>query len=370
MKKLIFAALVSTGLLGAANAQVNFDQGVDINDVISQAHNSNLALPLPAAGRGYYSRDCARFSFGASDTELVSEKVWLRSTEYVTECHTSMQPGPNGTIIPVQNCYDRPGMTWSQAGQIKISPRSLFPWERENFEICLNGPWMDLYVNAAGYKYSAKREGNYDTLFVLTPLHKIAMKADENGLNFGAFSYADGKYTFTVNDKWAKEYAGEKVSIKVELYKDNPNWFNGYKGFKEFTFNVAEGYTMVFAASELEQPQAPDTSFNDFRGSKKFYVKWGFKRVGAISKDNFVKKGETPVIDLNAPAAVTRGHAANDGYCNLVMDNSYSCIYMCKDGTYISKPNPFPGPTMPGYQTPMHGCRPSVPNTPLITILD
>ena len=369
MKKLILAVFVSASFLGAANAQVNFDQGVNVNEFISQAHNSDLALPVPAAGRNSYSRDCARFSFGPSDTELVSEKVWLRSTEYITECHTVMQPGPNGTMVPVQNCYERPGMTWSEAGQIKIAARALLPWERESFDICLNGPWMDLYVNAAGYKYSARREGNYETLFVLTPQNKIAMKSDENGLSAGAFSYADGKYTFTVNDKWAKEYAGEKVAIKLDLYKDNPNWFDGYKGSKEFTFDAAEGYKMTFSEKDMEKPEAPDTSFNDLRGAKKFYVKWGFKRVGAVSKDNFVKKGETPSIDINAPAAV-RGAQANDGRCNLVMDNNYSCIYMCKDGTYISKPNPFPGPSMPGYEMPFHGCRPSVPNTPLITILD
>ncbi|MDO8805218.1 MAG: hypothetical protein Q7R35_12380 [Elusimicrobiota bacterium] len=367
MMKLILTVLVSAGFLAAANAQVNFDQGVNVNEFISQAHNSDLVLP--AVGRGHYSRDCARFSFGPSATALVSEKVWLRSTEYVTECHTVMQPGPNGTMIPVQNCYDRPGMSWSQAGQIKIEPRALLPWERESFEICMQGPWLDLYVNAAGYKYTARREGNYDTLFVLTPLNKIAMKADENGLSAGTFSYADGKYTFTVNDKWAKEYAGDKVAIKLDLYKDNPNWFDGYKGSKEFTFNAAEGYKMVFAASDMEQPEAPDTNREEVRGSKKFYVKWGFKRVGAVSKDNFVKKGETPSIDLNAPAGV-RGAQSSDGVCTLAMDTNYSCIYMCKDGSYISKPNPFPGPSMPGYESPMHGCRPTVPYSPFITILN
>lgn len=298
MKKLILTALVSVGFIAAANAQVNFDQGVNVNEIISQAQNSGLAMPMPLPGRGYYTRDCARFSFGPSDAELLSERVHLRSTEYITECHTVMVPGPNGTMVPSQQCYDRPGMSWHQAGQIKMAVRKLLPWERESFEICLQGPWMDLYVNAAAYKYSARRVGNYDTLFELTPQNKIAMKADENGLSAGDFSYADGKYTFKVNDKWAKEYAGEKVAIKLDLYKDNPNWFDTYKGFKEFTFDAAEGYTITFSEKDLEKPEAPDTSFNDYRGAKKFYVKWGFKRVGVISKDNFVKKGETPSIEV------------------------------------------------------------------------
>ncbi len=55
--------------------------------------------------------------------------------------------------------------------------------------------------------------------------------------------------------------------------------------------------------------------------------------------------------------------------CSLVMDSNYSCIYQCKDGSYISKPSPFGPPPFPGMDMPFHGCRPSVPNTPLITIL-
>ncbi len=51
------------------------------------------------------------------------------------------------------------------------------------------------------------------------------------------------------------------------------------------------------------------------------------------------------------------------------MDTNYSCIYQCKDGSYISKPNSFGPPPFPGMEMPFHGCRPSVPNTPLITII-
>jgi len=296
MKKLAIMALISAGFAAAAAAQVNFDQGVNLNEILYQAHNSGLPMPVPLPGPGHYSRDCVRFSFGPGDNEQVSEKAWLRSTEYVTVCQTVMHPGPNNTMVPVQHCYERPGMSWYQSGQIKIEPRKLLAWERESFDICLSGPWMDLYVNEAGYKYSSRRIGNYDTLFVLTPQRKIAMDADKNGLNFGSFSYADGRYTFTVNDKWAKEYAGEKVAIKVDLYKVKPNWVDVHKGTREFTFDAAEGYTMNFAVSELDTSKA---AFDlDTRAPKKFYVKWGFKRVGVISKDNFVKKGATPAIDV------------------------------------------------------------------------
>ena len=36
---------------------------------------------------------------------------------------------------------------------------------------------------------------------------------------------------------------------------------------------------------------------------KKYYVKWGFKRVGQISKDTYVKRGEGPKVKYgSAPA--------------------------------------------------------------------
>ncbi len=295
IKKLAAAALVSAGLAGAVSAQVDFDRGADLRDFVSRASGLELVPAAQALDRNSYSRDCARFSFGPSDKDVLGDRVWLKSVESVTECHTVMHPGPNGTQVPEQQCYERPGMSWNQAGQIKILARKLWPWERESFEICLSGPWMELYEYAAGYKYSLRREGNYDTVFELTPHEKIAMHPDEDGLSAGEFSYADGKYSFKVNDKWAKEYAGEKVAVKVDLYQDKPYWFDGFKGSKEFVFDAAEGYTMTFAGADLDTSKAvfePET-----RGSKKFYLKWGFKRVGVISKDDFIKKGETPAIE-------------------------------------------------------------------------
>ena len=295
MKKVLFAALAVAGLTAAAHAQVDFDRGVNINEVISQAVSADLAIPaVPAADRGTYSRDCVRFTFGPEDSGALTQKIYLRSTESNTVCHTVMQPGPNGTQVPVQHCYEQPGMTWTRYGQIKMGDRKLFPWERESFDMCLQGPWLELYVNAAGYRYTAERQGStYDTLFVLTPHEKAAMKADADGVNYADFSFSDGKFVFKASDKWAKEYAGEKVAIKVELYRDNALFFDTFKGEKEFIFDAAEGYEMAFTEEDLAKPEADN---DPMRGAKKYFLKWGFKRLGSISKDNFVKKDKTPTI--------------------------------------------------------------------------
>ena len=300
MKNSIIAACLSMGFLTPyAGAAVNFDQGVDVKAAITEALKTDLILPDvdKYPGQVRYTRDCVRLSFGPSDTGILSEKVWLQSTEYVTECYNTGNP-------PAQNCYERPGQTWRETVQLNIKPRKLFPWENETFDACLEGPWSDLYADETGYKYAVKAIGNYDTLFELTPQNKIAMRADKNGINFGEFSYAGGKYSFKVNDVWAKEYAGEKVAIKVELFKDNPNWFDSSKGEKEFTFDAAPGYEMSFAESDLVPPGTGGNN-NNFNGGgvkggpQQMYLKWGFTRLGVISKADFVKKDETPRVEVN-----------------------------------------------------------------------
>jgi len=300
MKKLI-AVVLFISLISVLKAEVNFDQGVNLDQVVRDSYGYGQYIPNPDVPRyTHYSRDCARFTFGPSDGEIMSEKIWLQSTEYVQECYTYYVPGPNGQQIPQQHCYERPGMTWHNSAQINIKPRKLYPWERETFEVCLEGPWMDIYKYEAAYKYQIRRVGYYDTLFELTPQKKIAMDPDLAGLDIVSFSYdkETKKYTFKVSDKWAKEYAGEKILIKVELMKSVANWFDSSKGTKEFTFDVADNYEMVFGEDELVKPQTNDETYRSEKlfETKGYYLKWGFKRLGTISTDKYMNKGETQLI--------------------------------------------------------------------------
>jgi hypothetical protein len=68
-------------------------------------------------------------------------------------------------------------------------------------------------------------------------------------------------------------------------------------------------------------------------------------------------------------AADTKAAPAQD-VCNLAMDDGHFCTYRCKDGSYVTNPNPFPtipapNPWVGPISTP---CRPTVPNAPLITV--
>lgn len=285
---------------GGYSADVNFDNGVNTNKVITDSSY----MPLPGVKYGVpgsirTTRDCARFNFGPSDNEIMSDKVWLRSEEYITECYTTYVPGPNGQQVPQQNCYERLNQTYRSQAQINIKQRKLWPWEKETFEVCLEGPWLDIYTVEAGYKYKISKNGYNDVLFVLSPEYKIAMNPDLEGINYTEFIYNKDtkKYTFKLNDKWAKEYVGEKVKVKIELKKDIANWFDSSLGTKEFTFDVSPDYLIEFSEDELIKPNnnVDDTnrSSDKLFETRGYYLKWGFSRIGNISKDTFMDKGET-----------------------------------------------------------------------------
>lgn len=302
MKKLVSIAVI-VSLASVVYAGVNFDQDLNTKQIINAPYDPGYT-PIPASARDFnrYTRDCRRYTFSSSENEITTERIWLTSQEYVQQCYTTYVPGPNGQQIPQQNCYERPGMTYNRYAQINLKPRKLYPWERETFEVCLEGPWMDLNIIEAGYKYSVQTVGNYDTLYVLTPQHKIAMDPDLSGLEMTDFSYNKDtkKFTFKVSDKWANEYAGEKVSIKIELKKSISGWFDSSLGEKEFTFDISPNYEMVFSEEDLVKPQSNDEVNKDVKlfNDKGRYLNWGFKRLGTISKDTYMKKGETPVIPV------------------------------------------------------------------------
>lgn len=292
---LLLIALTSVGY-----ADVNFDNGTGkgIREDMIKVPVPDVKYGVPGSVR--YTRDCARFNFGPQDGEIMSEKVWLRSDEYRTECYTTYVPGPNGQQIPQQHCYEHYVMTYHRQVQINIKPRKLYPWEREVFEVCLEGRWLGLHPIEAAYKYKVRQVGYYDTLFELYPDRKIPTRPDPDGLNYVEFSYnkETKKYTFRVADKWAKEYAGEKVYIKIELKKDVANWFDSLIGSKEYIFDVAGEYTMEFSEDELVKPKDNSEENTDrvnerLFETKGYYLRWGFKRIGEISKDIYVDKGKT-----------------------------------------------------------------------------
>ena len=225
IKKLI-AMSFCFGLASAAAAAVNFDRGVDVQSAIKEASVSEVKVPEARFGQLIdLTRDCKKITFGAADP-LTSPSVSLVSRETTQECQNMGYPV--GQICIPSTRYYR-----ETVKVVITEPRVLQPEQKEVFEVCLWGSFLNLKQVSPAYKYSVREILG---TFELTPVSTGLTKA-----------------------------AGQEV-------------------------------------------------------------------------------------------------------CALAMDTDYSCIYRCKDGSYISKPNPFGPPSFPGMNIPMHGCRPSVPNTPLITI--
>ncbi|OGS56278.1 MAG: hypothetical protein A3J79_10480 [Elusimicrobia bacterium RIFOXYB2_FULL_62_6] len=340
MNKKLVAALIALGFAASASAEVNFDQGVDSKSVAKDASSiemkwndgpywGNNPYHGPSPHHVSYSRDCHTFTFG-SGSSVMSERVYLDSTEWVEECHYVPDPppphNPNHPPKPPMpghhpksidsamgsvdtkgmQCHQRPGQVFRRTAQISIPARQLFPWETERFEVCLNGPYMDLDIEKQAYNYSVHSIGDYDVRYELTPNNKVAMSPDKDGLSNGGFSVANGRFAFQVNDRWGGEYAGEKVAVRAELYKDGFWFFDSYKGKKEFTFDAARGYSLDFAEGELDNSKSfsadfdPSKSFDvgDItKGSTKYYIKWSFRRIGSISTGEWIEKGKTDKIE-------------------------------------------------------------------------
>lgn len=298
--KLLFAAVfgpaLSAAMARAEAPSLNFDQGVDIKAALDQARQSaakdTAKVSAARVSATRYETDCVRFTF-APDDAATSEAVWLRSTEWVEECHWG-DPRHGG-----RQCWERPGYTYRERVQITLRDRKpLLPWESDTFRVCLQGPWLDIDDVATAYDYKVVNGGDRNGHFVLAPTKKTPMKPDPAGIAAQSLSSA---LALTLKDKWASYYAGEKVSFKLTLKKDVPNWFDPTLIEKEVVFAAADPYSVDLKAYAGEFSQK-------LEAGKKYYVKISFKRLGQVSKDSSVDIGETEHVEYRpaAPAFAMR----------------------------------------------------------------
>lgn len=109
-------------------------------------------------------------------------------------------------------------------------------------------------------------------------------------------SFSFGPSAYPLSSDRGGEYAGEQVAITVELIKDGFLFFNSSKGEKTFTFDAARGYQLVFAEGDLTRNKDFVDDSGDMKGATKYFVKWGFRRIGKISTNDYIKKGDTAKI--------------------------------------------------------------------------
>lgn len=293
MRTLRTAALLLAAVAAPAFAvtDASFDAGVDAGALVARAKEAAKkdAAPVKAAYVGNrYDMDCVRFTFAPQDA-LVTDRVWLRSQEWVTECRPVGDPRHGGG----QQCWDRPGYSYSEAVRLVLKDRgALLPWEHDSFRVCLQGPWLYTDALETAYDYTLVNDGYGSGDVVLRAGRKIAQSPDPAGI--AGTMTPQLKLTFA--DKWASYYAGEKVVLKLELKKVVKFWPDQTVLTKEVELPVAASYAADLNAFVGEMASKPEAG-------KQYYAKYSFKRVGSVSRDSWTKAQETAKVSY-APASL------------------------------------------------------------------
>ncbi len=275
---------IASAAVPAYSGSPDLDQGVDMQKLVDDIKTSDgvtdKSLKIGPINPIQYTRGCSEFTFGPYDP-LVSQPVWLTSQEYREICHYDPWSGAG-------NCYIEYGRIWRQKVQISINERKLLPWEREVFTLCQEGPYTDIYKDAPAYKYSEKSAGADPLVFTLTPVEKIPTAPDPGGIALETIGYdaSAGNIKIRIKDVWFDYYQGEQTLIHAVLMLRKNNWFDQTVAEKDIAFSAGRNYMINFA---------------DFAGSLspgQYYVKWGFKRIGKISKSDYIKKADTDSVEV------------------------------------------------------------------------
>ncbi|HBB66678.1 MAG: hypothetical protein A2X28_07530 [Elusimicrobia bacterium GWA2_56_46] len=147
-----------------ASAEVNFDQGVNVRNIVEEASVSEVKAPeakfiVPS----YTFRDCKKITF-TETSPLTSPTVRLSSTEMYQDCQNTGYP-------PGQICFPHTNVYREDVRIVITEPRTLNPGQTEVFEVCLWGQFLSLKQITPAYKY---REDLVLSEFRLTPQAKAA----------------------------------------------------------------------------------------------------------------------------------------------------------------------------------------------------
>ncbi len=343
-----FAAILAVVAAAApvlAGPKIGFDQGIDVKEVLSDIKES----PKPVAqthdwqGRPLYrrsERDCANISFSPDDP-LRSERVELESREYEERCHPS---GPHGD----RRCHDEWVRTERRNVRVEISGRgAMLPWERDVFEVCLDGQWLSARVIDASHQYFIQNPGWSGDTIEARAGGKTRSMPDPGGISarFG-LDPETKNFVMDLTDRWASYYKGEATVLNVILKRHHRNWFDDTVLDKEISLPAGESASVRFAdfASEFSRALVP---------GKNYYVKWRFKRSGQVSKDKWVDYRETDKAGFGAAAAAENlalsspGGFASITTCRLDRFEARDCVYKCSDGSERRRPIAEPDPLRP-----------------------
>ncbi|OGS12472.1 MAG: hypothetical protein A2234_05665 [Elusimicrobia bacterium RIFOXYA2_FULL_58_8] len=249
--------------------------------------------PVPAASPARISvfnslratRNCKFVSFSAGDA-LVAAPVTLVSHVFEKICR-EYQDG--------RHCSENLLRIEKRKVTVELTGnRAPLTWERDVFGICLEDTSISVEVIEASHKYKVIRKPGMPEYRVEALAEgKMAADPDPSGLTMSAWAFSGktGGFELKLKDKWAAVYGGcagqeENTVIKLTLLQANPGWFDGVVLEKTLSVPPAELYKIDFSqyASEFRRP---------LETGRQYYVRWGFSRAGAISRNTFVPGGES-----------------------------------------------------------------------------
>lgn len=306
---LIFAAPA----VHALGSNLNFDQGVNVSAVVKEVKGKVKAASYRDGFRdarplfNREERDCATVRFRPGDP-TVSERIRLESRIYREICYDYPDPprrprrprrprvrkhsvkGEKGEFQAARReCHERWERTERRQVRVEVLGRGeMLPWETDTFSVCLQGQWLSARSVDSSHEYSIDTPGWSGDMVTARAIRKRRSQPDPFGIAQTTFAFdpAAGNFKLELGDRWSEFYTGETVTFTMLLKRYHKNWFDGTVLNKEITLPAAEAYTINFAdfASELT---------GDLKPGKKYYVKWRFRRIGSVSKDDWQKYRES-----------------------------------------------------------------------------
>ncbi len=264
------SALIAIIVAAPACAQsVDFDQGIDASEILRQskeaAKKDTTIVKAQYWQGGRSQSDCVTISFGANDSP-VSPMYDLRSWEQRGECYRVNDPLYGGYTDCVSHRHERVSITIRDR-------RALLPWERDTFRVCLEGSWLSFIEVETAYDYHRVSGGSFNGAYVLAPVRKVAQRPDP----VGVVGELDSALMFTLQDRWASYYSGERIEIRYALKKHVRNWFDAVVMEGTLDLAVADSYAVDLSKA------------GGFDDDARYYVEYEIRRVGKISRSSFTK---------------------------------------------------------------------------------
>jgi len=319
--RLLTTLAVLTAFVAAPALAIDFDQAVDVSAVVDSLKTSAVESPEAPEAKDVRplfrreERDCVRFAMSA-DGPTRSETVVLRSAIYRERCwHVPDRPrrdrdgrgrrgggrrpralGADEAVVETvesgekrRECREEWVRTERRQINLEVTGRGeMLPWERDVFQVCLQGDWLTANTIDASHKFDIDVPRWGGGTIMATAMHKVQSEPDRNGVRALSFTFdkSKGNFVLELGDKWAEYYAGEKLGLELVLKRHRKNWFDGTALDTELVVDVAD-------TIEIDFSTLIDRLEGDLDPGKKYYVKWKFRRLGSTSKDSWQKKGET-----------------------------------------------------------------------------